>query len=67
MRTLKLVIEDGGDALSTERYADIAHAVWSAAQAALPGGGFWLEHDGKDSNEDLNDRWDEQVRESPWH
>ncbi len=61
-RTIALEIEGPVDA---DTYADLAHAVWSVAQAALRDTSFTLVHDGGTSSKALNDRWAE-VSRSVW-
>ena len=61
-RTITLEIEGP---VGAKTYADVAHAVWSVAQAALRDQEFTLIHDGENSNKQLNDRWNE-VSQSVW-
>jgi hypothetical protein len=61
-RTITLEIEG---LVNDETYADLAHAVWSVAQAALRDRNFTLVHDGHISSKQLNDRWAE-VSRSIW-
>lgn len=63
-QTIKLVINAE---LDVEQYADLSHALWSVAQAALGGSGrFTMETDAEHTAEQLNARWRQLGRDVPW-
>jgi hypothetical protein len=62
-RTITLVIDDD---MELGPYADLAHAIWSAAKVAMPAGGFNLYSDGRDTPGELTERWKAYGRDLPW-
>ena len=60
-----IVVSFDGDS-SPHAYSDIACSIYFALRAAVPGRGFDLKHDGINSNEELNDEYEQRGEEDPW-
>jgi hypothetical protein len=56
----------GGDGMGLGPYADLAHAIWSVANASMAADGFKLNSDGTQHPAELTERWNAYGRDLPW-